>query len=204
MERFSAAQRASLLGAARAALTNCLLRNLPPHAAAQQAVAAALAEHHAAGGADQLPSPLLAAGACFVTLWQGEHGRLRGCRGEFTAHQPLLAAVAQMALAAALDDPRFEPVSPAEVAELRIEISVLTPLQPIAPRDIHIGQHGLLLVQGGHRGLLLPEVPVEHHMDREQFLDALCHKAGLPAGAWRDPVTSLWSFETEAWEEAGG
>jgi AmmeMemoRadiSam system protein A len=198
MGRFSAAQQTTLLGVARAALTNCLLRNLSPQAAAQQAVDTVLA-----ASADWPDPQLMADAACFVTLWSGQHGRLRGCRGEFAAHQPLLAAVAQMALAAALDDPRFDPVSPAEVAALRIEISVLTPLQPIEPRAVRIGQHGLLLARGGRRGLLLPQVPIEHHMNREQFLDALCLKADLPAGAWREPGTALWAFEAEAWEEAG-
>jgi AmmeMemoRadiSam system protein A len=196
MGRFSAAQRATLLTIARAALTNCLLCDLPPRAAAEQAVVVALA-----AGAGQPDDELMADAACFVTLWQSEHGRLRGCRGEFSAHQPLPAAVAQMALAAALDDPRFAPVAPAELPQLRIEISVLSPLQPIQPQAIQLGKHGLLLVQGDRRGLLLPAVPIEHHMEREQFLDALCHKAGLPADAWRDPATALWAFETEAWKE---
>ncbi len=204
MNRFTAPQRALLLATARLALVNCLVHGQSPRTAAQAAVAAAKAEN--ASQADLPPAgaendPLLADAACFVTLWQGNHDVLRGCRGEFNAHQPLLAAVAQMALAAALDDPRFEPLTPTELPQVCIEISVLTPLTPIKPQDVELGRHGLLIAQGNRRGLLLPEVPIEHHMSRAAYLAALCAKAGLADGAWRDPSASLWAFETEAWEE---
>lgn len=199
MERFTAPQRALLLATARTALTNCLVHGQSLRSAAQSAAAEALPA--AALPTGEAANPLLADAACFVTLWQGRHGVLRGCRGEFIAHQPLLNAVAQMALAAALDDPRFDPLTPAELPHVRIEISVLTPLTPIEPQEIELGRHGLMIAQGDRRGLLLPEVPIEHHLSRDAYLAALCAKAGLPAGAWRDPSTSLWSFETEAWEE---
>ena len=191
MERFTAGQRATLLQVARCALTNCLVRGLPPRSAAHGAAAGACVE----GGS------LLTDAACFVTLWQGQHGNLRGCRGEYTPQRPLLHAVAHMALAAALDDPRFPPLDAAELPQLRIEISVLSPLSPIQPGAVQIGRHGLLLAVGSKRALLLPEVAVEHHLGREALLEALCAKAGLPTGAWRDPDAGLWSFETEAWEE---
>lgn len=199
MNRFTAPQRALLLTTARAALTNCLVHGQSPRSAAQSAAAEALAAVALPVG--DAANPLLADAACFVTLWQGSHDVLRGCRGEFNAHQPLLAAVTQMALAAALDDPRFEPLTPTELPQVRIEISILTPLTPIEPQEIELGRHGLLIAQGNRRGLLLPEVPIEHHLSRDAYLAALCAKAGLPVGAWRDPSTSLWSFETEAWEE---
>lgn len=201
MHRFREPQRTLLLSVARTALIHCLLHGQTPSAAAHAAVAAALAANVQADpqtGTD----PLLEPRACFVTLWQGEHGNLRGCRGEFTPQQPLIAAVAHMALATALDDPRFEPVAAAEIPQLRIEISVLSPLEPIRPEQIELGRHGLLIARGRQRGLLLPEVPIEHQMDVETFLDALCWKAGLREGDWRDPETALWGFETEAWEEA--
>lgn len=204
MNRFTAPQRALLLATARLALVNCLVHGQSPRTAALAAVADAKAAN--ATQADLPPArieddPLLADAACFVTLWQGSHDVLRGCRGEFNAHQPLLTAVAQMALAAALDDPRFEPLTPTELPQVSIEISVLTPLTPIEPQEIELGRHGLLIAQGNRRGLLLPEVPIEHHLSRDAYLAALCTKAGLPVGAWHDPSTSLWSFETEAWEE---
>jgi len=144
---------------------------------------------------------LLAHGACFVTLWSRTGGELRGCRGEVTAHQPLIAAVTQIAIAAATDDPRFVPVTPAELLCLRFEISVLSPMQPIRPQDVELGRHGLFVVRGGQRGLLLPQVPVEHGMDRAEFLRAVCWKAGLPADAWQQAGTRLFSFTTDTWDE---
>lgn len=199
MERFTASQRTLLLATARTALTNCLVHGQSLRNAAQSAAAEALAAATLPVG--DTAHPLLADAACFVTLWQDSHGMLRGCRGEFNAHQSLLKAVTQMALAAALDDPRFEPLTAAELPQTIIEISVLTPLAPIEPQDIALGRHGLLIVQGNRRGLLLPEVPIEHHLSRTAYLDALCAKAGLPDDAWRNPSTRIWSFETEAWEE---
>lgn len=196
MERFTALQRTILLATARHALAECLVHGQAAPAAAEAAVSAALESAPARVG-----DPLLLEAACFVTLWQSRPHSLRGCRGEFTAHQPLLAAVAQMALAAALDDPRFTPLTGAELPSVRIEINVLTPLSPISPLDIELGLHGLLIERRSRRGLLLPQVPIEHHMTRPEFLDAVCAKAGLPDDAWRDAETRLWSFETEAWEE---
>ena len=119
----------------------------------------------------------------FVTLHK--HGRLRGCVGFIEALTPLYQTVRDCAVAAALRDPRFEPVRPHELAELRLEISVLSPLVDILPEEIDVGRHGLLISEGAWRGLLLPEVALECNWDREQFLRATCEKAGLPAEAWR-------------------
>jgi AmmeMemoRadiSam system protein A len=119
----------------------------------------------------------------FVTLYKGR--RLRGCIGHIEAYRPLYATVRECARAAALDDPRFDPVAPAELPSLRLEISVLSPLVDVAPQDIEVGRHGLLISRGGRRGLLLPQVAVEWNWDREQFLEETCLKAGLPADAWQ-------------------
>jgi AmmeMemoRadiSam system protein A len=150
---------------------------------------------HPQGAALQAPR------AVFVTLWRRDTGELRGCRGECTPSQPLVAAVAAMACAAAFDDGRFLPVTAEELSHICIEISVLSPLTPIQPASVAIGRHGLLIVAGHRRGLLLPQVPVEHGMDRDQFLAALCSKAGLAGGAWRKPGVELYGFETECWQE---
>lgn len=139
--------------------------------------------------------------AVFVTLWRRDSGELRGCRGEIMAHYPLAQAVVEMAIAAAVDDPRFLPVTEAEIPLLAIEISVLTPLHPITASEVVIGRHGVLVSRGARRGLLLPQVATEHEMDREEFLDAVCQKAGLPAHAWRAPDTRLLAFETTVFEE---
>ena len=112
------------------------------------------------------------------------HGKLRGCIGYVFPNQSLYRTVAETARAAAFDDPRFEPVEAAEGPELKIEISVLSPLRAAAPEDVVVGKHGLLVQQGGRRGLLLPQVPVEWEWDRETFLAQTCLKAGLAPDAW--------------------
>jgi AmmeMemoRadiSam system protein A len=119
----------------------------------------------------------------FVTLT--ERGRLRGCIGHIEAARPLYATVQECARAAALDDPRFDPVTPAELPSLHIEISILSPLVDIAPQQVEIGRHGLLISRGGRRGLLLPQVAEEWNFNREQFLQETCVKAGLPRDAWQ-------------------
>jgi AmmeMemoRadiSam system protein A len=166
----------------------------------QQAIALSV-QKGLAGASEPQQAELLAPGAAFVTLWRRDNAELRGCRGECAAHQPLIAAVAAMALAAATDDPRFAAVTPAELSLLRIEISVLTPLIQVQPEEVRIGPDGVMVMRGHARGLLLPQVAVEHSMTREQFLDAVCWKAGLPENAWHSPDTSLWTFQTQCWEE---
>ena len=139
--------------------------------------------------------------AAFVTIRRRGTGRLRGCRGECVASQPLPECVRSVAVSAALDDPRFSPVTLEELPVLRFEISALTNPVPIRPEDVVVGTHGLLLCGGSGRGLLLPQVPVEQGWDREAYLEGLCFKAGIPAGAWRGPDVSLSAFEAEVWAE---
>ena len=111
-------------------------------------------------------------------------GKLRGCIGYVFPNQSLYRTVAETARAAAFDDPRFEPVEAAEAPELKVEISVLSPLRPAAPEDVVVGKHGLIVQHGNRRGLLLPQVPLEWDWDRETFLAQTCLKAGLPPDAW--------------------
>jgi AmmeMemoRadiSam system protein A len=141
---------------------------------------------------------LAAPGTAFVTLTK--RGRLRGCIGYTEPVAPLFRVVQECAVAAATEDPRFPPVSAKELAELRVEISVLTPLFPIRPEEVEVGRHGLLVSQGRTRGLLLPQVPVEQGWDRETFLDQTCGKAGLPPSAWRHGAT-LQGFTAEVFGE---
>jgi len=119
----------------------------------------------------------------FVTLYKGR--RLRGCIGYVEASRPLYATVRECAQAAALEDPRFDPVVAAELPSLHLEISVLSPMVDVAPQDVEVGRHGLLISRGAQRGLLLPQVAVEWNWDREQFLQETCLKAGLPPDAWQ-------------------
>lgn len=159
----------------------------------------------AGGNVDPVPGtddPVLhEPGAAFVTLRRRGGGELRGCVGEWIATRPLLESVAHSAVSAGMRDPRFPPVALEEIPLLRIEINVLSPAHPIAPEDVEVGRHGLLISYRGRRGLLLPEVPVDLGWSREEFLDGLCEKAGLPHGTWRLPGAELLAFEAEIFEE---
>ena len=122
----------------------------------------------------------------FVTL--KKHGELRGCIGTLECRRALPEEVARVAVSAAREDPRFEPVRASELADLDVEVSILGPLEPIDPHDpgaIDIGRHGLVVEQGWRRGLLLPQVATEWGWDRETFLAHTCVKAGLPRDCWR-------------------
>jgi AmmeMemoRadiSam system protein A len=123
----------------------------------------------------------------FTTLYLT--GQLRGCVGYALPIRPLYRAVAETARAAAFEDSRFWPVTPEEARQLTISLSVLSPLFPIAAGEVEVGRHGLLISDGNRRGLLLPQVPVEHDWDRETFLGQTCHKADLPLDAWRGSAT---------------
>jgi hypothetical protein len=134
----------------------------------------------------------------FVTLLEGK--RLRGCIGHIEALRPLYLTVRDCARAAALDDPRFDPVRPAELPSLQLEISILSPLVDVAPQQVEVGRHGLLISRAGRRGLLLPQVAVEWNWDREQFLEETCLKAGLPPDAWQHGAR-IQAFTAEVLKE---
>ncbi len=125
---------------------------------------------------------------------------LRGCVGYVLPTCPVYRAVAETARAAAFDDNRFPPVTREEAPHLAIELSILSPAQPILPEEIEIGRHGLLVSWHGHRGLLLPQVPVEHAWDRTMFLEQTCRKAGLPPDAWQKDAT-IEAFTAEVFGE---
>jgi AmmeMemoRadiSam system protein A len=131
----------------------------------------------------------------FVTIHVGH--RLRGCVGVVDPELPLGDSVARCAVGAALRDPRFPAIRSPELNDLHIEISLLSPPRTIRPEEIQIGTHGLLILRGRHRGLLLPQVAVKHHLNAGQFLAETCRKAELPADAWRDPEAQLFGFTCE-------
>ena len=141
--------------------------------------------------------------ASFVTLRIRDTGELRGCKGEYLAQNPLAISIINMTLSSALDDPRFPPVQDEEVPELEIGLSVLTPVQPITPDEVVVGRHRLLLRKGLNGGLFLPEVPVDWKWDRQEYLERLCEKAGLPSNAWQSDDAKLFGFESESWKEEG-
>ena len=130
------------------------------------------------------------------------HGELRGCVGYVLPVSPVYRAVADTARAAAFEDTRFRPLMPQEAPDLEIELSILSPPRPIPAESIEIGRHGLLVSRAGYRGLLLPQVPVEHHWDRITFLEQTCRKAGLPLDAWKMGAT-IEAFTAEVFGEKG-
>jgi AmmeMemoRadiSam system protein A len=130
----------------------------------------------------------------FTTIYF--HGNLRGCVGYVFPVASLYRTVAETARAAAFEDTRFSPVTLQEAADLGVSLSILSPLRVIAPEEVEIGRHGLVVSQGGRRGLLLPQVPVEHQWDRVTFIEQTCRKAGLPLDAWRLGAT-LEAFTAE-------
>ena len=135
----------------------------------------------------------------FVTLRL--HNRLQGCIGVIEANELLGEAIVRCAASAALEDPRFSPMRPEQLDDLSIEISLLSPMEPIAPEAIDIGRHGLFVRLHAQRGLLLPQVAIEHRLTREQFLEETCRKAGLPRDAWRDPEARLFGFTCDVFSE---
>jgi len=142
---------------------------------------------------------LMQLAGAFVTLHN--HGELRGCIGHVEPNQPLGIVVPRCAIAAGTTDPRFPPITPTELEQLDIEISLLGPLEPIAgPEEIEIGRHGLVVENGWQRGLLLPQVATEWCWDAETFLAQTCHKAGLSRDAWKQGAR-IWRFEAEVFGE---
>jgi AmmeMemoRadiSam system protein A len=135
----------------------------------------------------------------FVTIFC--KGELRGCLGRITSDMPLPELVDQLAQEVADSDPRFDPVRPAELPDISLEVSVLTPEREITSIDeIEIGRHGLIIEQGSRRGLLLPQVPTQHDWDREAFVAQTCLKAGLAPDAWRRGAR-LFVFEAQVFGE---
>ena len=130
---------------------------------------------------------LAEARGAFTSLYL--RGQLRGCIGYVLPVSSVYRAVADTARAAAFEDRRFARVTLPEARELEIELSILTPPRAISPDAVEIGRHGLIISLAGRRGLLLPQVPVEHHWDRTTFLEQTCRKAGLPLDAWQKGAT---------------
>ena len=184
----ASARAAGLTDAERRALLRVARESIAAHFRARRPPlpdpTGALAEHRGA----------------FVTL-HGRDGQLRGCIGLMRSDRPLLETVARMAVAAATEDGRFEPVTEAELDDVSIEVSALSPLEPIRPEDVEVGRHGLLIGQGSRRGVLLPQVPGEHGWDRETFLVHTCRKAGLPDDAWKEPGVELLAFTADVFRE---
>ncbi len=178
------ADRAALLALARGAIAAALAGGPAPHL-------------------PHVPGARLHRGA-FVTLEEARDGALRGCIGRIAGDRPLGEVVRTVAVSAATEDPRFPPVTPEELADLRIEISVLgepSPFEPTDPSRLVIGRDGLLVRRGSALGVLLPQVAAEHALGPEAFLAAACRKAGLGPMAWREPDTHVFTFHADVFGE---
>jgi AmmeMemoRadiSam system protein A len=137
----------------------------------------------------------------FVTL-HDRGGDLRGCIGSIQPVEPLYEAVASNAVNAAFRDPRFDPLTPNELEQTHLEISVMSPIVPVTSiEEIEVGRDGLIIRKGSRAGLLLPQVATEYGWDRETFLAHTCTKAGLPRDAWRSPDCRIERFSAEVFSE---
>ncbi|HEY7587479.1 MAG TPA: TIGR00296 family protein [Thermoplasmata archaeon] len=155
----------------------------------------------------EIPRTFEEKAGAFVTLNLHPSGELRGCIGYPEPFFPLLKSIVRGAEGAA-EDPRFPPVRPEELRGIAVEVSLLTPPQPVEvkkPRDlpkrIDIGTDGIIVAQGPYRGLFLPQVAIENHMDAETFLSECCMKAGLLPDAWFEPTTRVKKFQAEIFAE---
>lgn len=187
-ENLAAAERKFLLELARETLARVTAEDNLPEVAAED-----------------LPPKLREKKACFVTLTK--NGALRGCIGHLTALEPLYEAVAENARNAALRDPRFPPVAPDELDQIKIEISVLTEPQPLAfssPDDLlnklHLNEDGVLLHIGPRMATFLPQVWAQIP-DKVEFLGHLSRKAGCDPSAWRGNDVSVSIYHVECFEE---
>jgi AmmeMemoRadiSam system protein A len=158
----------------------------------------AILTHVQRGGLPDMDFPegaLQAELGAFVSLHL--RGELRGCVGRLEGEGPLYQTVAEMAVAAATEDARFEPLPAGDLRHTEIEISVLGSLRPSKADAIELGTHGLYVVQGRFRSVLLPQVPIQFGWSREEFLTQGCRKAGLTDDAWKDSETTLLTFTAQ-------
>lgn len=136
----------------------------------------------------------------FVTLTIAE--QLRGCIGYITSTDPLHYSIKDAAISAAFNDPRFYAMTETEYEQVEVEISVLSEPYPMQSYDeIELGKHGLILHEEGRRGLLLPQVPIEHGMTKEDYLNAICRKAGVPQNLWKKKVLNISLFTATVFSE---
>jgi uncharacterized protein (TIGR00296 family) len=156
----------------------------------------------------QAPEKFLEKAGVFVTLETYPELDLRGCIGYPEPIFPLIEALRNAAISAAVDDPRFPPVKLKEMSQIVVEVSLLTKpvlLKVKKPEEylekIEIGRDGLIVERDYDRGLLLPQVPVEWEWDKEEFLAHTCRKAGLPPDAWLDKDTKIYAFTAEIFHE---
>jgi hypothetical protein len=143
---------------------------------------------------------LLSQKGAFVTLT--ENKRLRGCIGYIISDQPLYETIKDAAKQAAIGDSRFNKLTNAEFAKIEIEVSILSePFRMNSYDEIVVGKHGLILSEQGRRGLLLPQVPIEHNMNKEEYLSALCEKSGFYSDFWKERTLQIEMFTANVFSE---
>lgn len=136
----------------------------------------------------------------FVTLKVND--QLRGCIGHPLPYKPLYETIIEVAISAATEDFRFQPLSLGELKETKIEISVLSLPKPVKViQEIEVGKHGIIISKGLSKGLLLPQVPVEYDWDRETYLSHSCLKAGLDENEWKSGDCSIEIFSAQVFSE---
>lgn len=136
------------------------------------------------------------------------NSNLRGCIGYPEPYMELIEGILDVSIAAAVDDPRFNPLSLEEFEKISVEVSVLTKPKLVEVDScedyldvLKVGRDGLIIENMYHRGLLLPQVPIEQNWDMKTFLENLCYKAGLHKDAWMDEGTKIYSFQAQIFEE---
>lgn len=136
----------------------------------------------------------------FVTITKNKI--LRGCIGYIFSERPVFETVCDAAIQAATEDPRFPSLNESEFEKITLEISILSELFRMQSyNEIEIGKHGLILEEPGRRALLLPQVPIEHNLDKEQFLSALCQKGGFAPDLWKEKLLNINMFTATVFSE---
>jgi len=168
---------------------------------ARRSIEAALDGRRAEVDAAELDETLRRPSGAFVSLHTRD-GALRGCIGSIQPVAPLCQAIASSAINAAFRDPRFYPLSKDELANVEIEISVMSPIGPVSSvEEIEVGRDGLIVSRGSRVGLLLPQVATSYGWDRETFLRQTCIKAGLPPDSWQSEGCRIEKFSAEVFSE---
>lgn len=167
---------------------------------ARKTIAEHLNVEYNSGGLDFSDEILQEKCGAFVTLHS--EGNLRGCIGNIVGVNPIPQTIVEMSNSSAFRDPRFHPLAKSEYSSIDIEISVLSPIEPVNEiTDIVVGRDGLIVSSGFNSGLLLPQVPVEQGWDLETFLTHTCYKAGLPGDSWRKPGLKIEKFSAQVFGE---
>jgi hypothetical protein len=158
-------------------------------------------ESEFSGEKSEIPEQFTESRGVFVTLYKNPGKKLRGCIGFPEPRIPLNKAIPHLAKAAAFEDPRFSPLEKYELNQINIEISILTTPVLCKEKDVKIGEDGLVCEFNGYSGLLLPQVAVIHKMNKHEFIEALCNKAGISKQSCKEQGFKLYKFQAQVFQE---